>query len=83
MFFVYILKSIKSGTYYIGCTNDIERRLKEHNSGISIYTKTDKPWKLCYNEAFNSLSEARKRENQIKSWKKRKAIEKLIQAPIV
>jgi putative endonuclease len=78
MFFVYILKSIAFGTYYVGSTNDIERRIRQHNSGYSFYTRSKRPWKLCYTDAFDSLSDARKRENQIKSWKKRKAIEKLI-----
>lgn len=83
MYFVYILQSDKSKSYYVGCTNDIERRLKEHNSGLSNYTRNKGPWKVVYNEAHGSLSEARQREKQIKSWKKRKAIEKLIIAPIV
>jgi putative endonuclease len=77
MYTVYILKSI-NGKYYIGCTDSIERRFKEHNSGMSKYTKDKGPWNLVYKEEFATLSEARKREKQIKSWKKRVAIEKLI-----
>ncbi len=84
MYYVYILESDKDSTYYIGCTNSIERRLIEHNKGLSKYTKTNKPWILRYKERYNTLPEARKRENQIKSWKKRAAVEKLINAaPIV
>lgn len=83
MYYVYILKSTQSGTYYIGYTNNIEKRTKEHNAGLSRYTKNKGPWILLYTEKYASLSEARHREKQIKGWKKRAAIEKLIHAPIV
>ena len=78
MHYVYILKSLKTGRYYVGCTNNPKSRLKKHNSGSVKSTKPYKPWKNTYIETYKSLSEARKRERQIKSWKKRKAIEKLI-----
>lgn len=77
-FCVYILKSEKTNGYYIGSTNNIERRIREHNKGKSRYTKGKGPWIILYREGFNSLREARLREQQIKSWKKRVAIEKLI-----
>ncbi|MDO8451614.1 MAG: GIY-YIG nuclease family protein [bacterium] len=83
MYFVYILKSLRTGRYYVGCTDNIGRRVQEHNSGSSVYTKNKGPWGLVYKEAFSSLNNARVREQQIKSWKKRIAIEKLIQAPFV
>lgn len=78
MFFVYILKSPNTGKYYIGCTNNIENRLNKHNKGIVRSTKAYKPWKIVYKEKFNTLSKARKRENQIKSWKSKKSVERLI-----
>ena len=77
MFYVYILKSITDGKYYVGCTDNIDRRLKEHNIGLSKYTKNKGPWMLKYKEEYRDLLEARKREKQIKSWKSRKYIEKL------
>lgn len=85
MYYVYILKSLKDSRYYVGCTNNIDKRLKQHNSnsGINRYTKGKGPWKVVYNETHDSLSEARHRERQIKSWKKRRAIEKLISAAFV
>jgi putative endonuclease len=83
MFYIYILKSILVGKYYVGCTDNLERRLTEHNSGLSKYTKLSMPWKLVYTEQFENLSKARLREKQIKSWKKRSAIERLINGPIV
>lgn len=83
MYLVYILKSLSNNQYYIGCTDNITRRLNEHNKGLSKYTRNRGPWKLMYKEEFNNLGTARKREKQIKSWKKRAAIEKLINAAFV
>lgn len=78
MFYFYILKSIKNGRYYVGSCHNIEERLKRHNGGMVKSTKAYLPWKLMYNEEYITLSEARKRELQVKSWKKRLAIERLI-----
>ena len=84
MFYTYILRSIDTGRYYIGSTHDIVKRLEKHNKGYVRSTKTYKPWVIVYKEEFVHLIDARKREFQIKSWKKRTAIEKLINsAPIV
>jgi len=78
MFYFYILKSVKDGRYYIGSCEDIYKRLLRHNKALVISTKAHIPWKVVYNEEYKTLSEARKREYQVKSWKKRAAIEKLI-----
>ena len=83
MYTVYIIQSEVSGKYYVGCTNDLGRRLREHVGGKSKYTRSDTHWKLKYKEEYPELSLARKRERQIKSWKSRKAIERLIHGPIV
>jgi putative endonuclease len=68
--------------YYVGHTNDIERRLTEHNDPIGNNGKfciKNRPWKLVYSESgFNDRASAMKREKQIKSWKNRKKIEELI-----
>jgi len=78
MFYIYILKSNKDGSYYTGCTDNITRRLSEHNMGKVKSTKVYKPWLLQYTEKYNTLSEARCREKQIKNWKSRAAIERLL-----
>jgi len=78
MFYTYILKSEKNNSYYIGSCGNIDIRLNRHNKGLSKSTKRYVPWKLVHTEEFLTLSEARKREYQIKSWKSRKAIEKII-----
>ena len=78
MYYVYILKFLKDNTFYIGCTEHINRRVNEHNKGLSKYTKNKKPWIIVYSEKFDTLANARKREYYLKSLKSRKAIEKLI-----
>lgn len=80
-FAVYILQSITNGRYYIGSTNNVSNRLTYHNSGKVISTKAYIPWKLVKVEEFMTRKEASARELQLKSWKKRVAIEKLIMAP--
>ncbi|MFH0829420.1 MAG: GIY-YIG nuclease family protein [Candidatus Kerfeldbacteria bacterium] len=78
MFFFYILKSRTNGTYYKGSCKDVQKRLLLHNLGLVKSTKSGIPWALVHDESFHTLSEARKREKQIKFWKSREAIERLI-----
>jgi putative endonuclease len=61
--------SEKNGSYYVGSTKDTDIRLIKHNKGQVSSTKSFRPWKIIYTEEFKSLSGARKRERQIKSWK--------------
>jgi putative endonuclease len=81
-FYCYVLKSLKNNDYYIGSTKDYGKRLKQHNSWLVRSTKYGIPWKLVYYESFRTLKEARKRELQIKRWKSRKAIERLLKSKI-
>lgn len=62
MFCLYILKSKIRNYSYVGVTNNLERRLKEHNTGINKTTKSYKPFLLVHRENYKTLSEARKRE---------------------
>jgi putative endonuclease len=66
MHYVYVLKSVKLGELYIGQTNDLKRRFVEHNTGESISTKHKAPFKLVYYEAYQSKSDAKYREKQLK-----------------
>jgi putative endonuclease len=77
-YFTYILKSKISDRYYIGASDNLERRLALHNEGNSISTKAYIPWELVYYEKFNTKSEALKREKQLKKMKSKKYIEWLI-----
>jgi len=76
--FVYILKSDSTGKYYIGCTDNVQRRIFQHNSGYSKATKAGVPWVLKRVEEFPTLAQARRREAQIKRMKSRKWIEELL-----
>ena len=67
MYLVYVLRSEKDGRFYVGMTNDIIRRLKEHNAGKSKSTKGFTPWILVFTETLPSREEARKREKYLKS----------------
>ena len=67
-YWVYILRS-SEGKYYIGQTNDIERRLNEHEVGISIWTRKYTGWELIYKEEYSSRSEAMIRERVLKRLK--------------
>ena len=84
MFVTYILQSESSGKYYIGSTDNLEKRLIRHNKGYSRYTRNKGPFRIAYKEKFQTRSEAKKREYYLKSLKSRVAIENLIEsAPIV
>jgi putative endonuclease len=77
-YFVYILKSLKDKTYFVGSTQNLESRLKRHNEGWVAYTKPRRPWKLVYSEEHPDRSSAIKRESAIKAHKRRAFIKSLI-----
>lgn len=66
MFYLYILKSVADGNLYVGSTNDLKRRLFEHNQGRSRSTKHRVPFTLRYYEAYQDEEDARTREFQLK-----------------
>ena len=79
MYFVYILFSPKTGKYYVGSTDNLESRLKHHNSGLTPSTRSGAPeWSIKYSETLENHSLALKRELEIKHKKSRKYIEWLI-----
>ncbi len=78
----YILYSDSGERFYIGCCADLDRRLRRHNAGATGSTKPYRPWRLVYSETFGSKTEARKRELQIKSWKKGEAFKKLLNSRV-
>jgi len=67
MFFTYILKSLKDGTYYYGSTNEVNERLRCHNSGKVKYTNGHRPYKLHYYETYSTRKEAIAKEKYFKS----------------
>lgn len=74
---VYILL-LSNGQYYVGSTDNIERRVLEHNNGKTTSTRHKRPVKLVFTQKFDILSEARKVEYRIKKQKSRIIIEKII-----
>jgi len=68
MFYVYCLQSNKdSDQLYFGYTNDLKRRLVEHNTGQNTSTKRYMPWKVIYYEACISEVDAKRRETYLKT----------------
>ena len=78
MFTAYILYSEKMDRFYVGFTNNIDRRIAEHNRKKGKYTDRGIPWKIVYTETYPSKIEAQDREKFIKSRKSREYIEGLI-----
>jgi len=75
MFYTYILYSQIKDRYYIGHTEDISRRIIEHNTKRNLGTND---WVLKYSQSFETRSEAMRRELEIKNKKRKSYIEKLI-----
>jgi len=66
MFYAYVIKSKKDNSIYIGYTEDLKKRLKEHNSKQNKSTKNKAPFELIYYEAYKSKSDAKFREDNLK-----------------
>ena len=66
MYYVYILETDSEKKFYVGYTNDLKRRLLEHNLGNNVSTKYGVPWKLAYYEAYATQAVARQRERNLK-----------------
>jgi len=77
-YFVYVLKSLKDNSSYIGISRDPENRLREHNFGDSKYTKGHRPYILIYKEEFPNRILARNREKYLKSGSGREFLKELI-----
>ena len=83
MSYVYILRSEKDKKYYIDSTDDLERRLEEHNRGQTKSTKFRKPFFLVFCQEFNNIRTAKKVEAKIKSFKNRHIIDRIIKDKII
>jgi len=76
-FQTYILRSDTTGRFYIGHTENLTKRIFEHNNNRTPSIRNRGPWKLFYSEAYQTRSEAARRERQIKRMKSRLFIESL------
>ena len=83
MFYTYLLFSVRLNRYYIGTTDDVVRRLEEHNNAFyeDAYTSKGIPWNLLLSIVCDSSSEAYRLKAFIKRMKSRKFIEKLLVDP--
>jgi len=66
MFYMYILQSAVDDELYIGSTNNLQKRFREHNQGLVQSTKSRRPFLLVYYEAYRAEDDAREREDQLK-----------------
>lgn len=74
---VYILKS-ELGKYYVGSTSDLERRLEQHKNGYTPSTRRMGNLKLVFSQEYENLKDARNIEFNIKKFKRKDVIEKII-----
>ena len=81
MFYFYLLRC-QDGTLYCGSTNNLEKRLKLHNTGRgSAYVKSRGGGEMVYSESFATIGDAMRREIEVKKWSKAKK-EKLVTSQI-
>ena len=66
MFYVYVLKSKADGSIYVGYTDDLKRRLVEHNKRRNRSTKNKAPFQLVYYESYGAQADAKYREYNLK-----------------
>jgi putative endonuclease len=67
MYWIYVLKAEKYNKSYVGYTDNVSRRLEQHNHGQSNFSKRFLPWKLIHSESFETQVEALTREKFLKS----------------
>ena len=66
MYYIYIIKSNRQNWHYVGFTSNVDKRLKEHNSGQNKSTKSYKPFTLIYVQSVKHRSDARDLEKYLK-----------------
>ena len=67
MVYVYAIKSLKDNRIYVGQTNNLDKRVNEHNAGATKTTKPFRPWHLFYKEKFPDRKTAREKEKYFKA----------------
>ena len=77
-YYFYIIYSSSIDKFYLGHTNNLEERLRKHNSKHKGFTGNTNDWEFVYAEIFNTKNEAYQRERQVKEWKNRDRMISLI-----
>ena len=78
MIYVYAIKSKSRNYIYVGLTNDLKRRITEHNNGNNLKTRVYRPFELIYSEICSDRIEARKREKYLKSGVGKEFLKKIL-----
>ncbi len=81
-YYLYILKSLLSNKYYIGTSDNAEKRLGYHNTIERGFTSRYRPWEIVFKQEFESKQLAQAAERRIKKWKSKRMIEKIIKGEI-
>ncbi|MEK6691560.1 MAG: GIY-YIG nuclease family protein [Nitrospirota bacterium] len=77
-YYVYVLKSIKDSKLYIGYTEDLKKRIKEHWGGKVLSTKTRMPVELVFYEAYRNKYDALRREKYLKTSKGKSTLKNML-----
>lgn len=77
-YLLYVLVSEKSGRLYVGQTQNLVKQLEQHNKGRCRSTRSDQPWRICYQERHRSRSKAVVRERYFKNGSGRKKLAKIL-----
>ena len=77
-YYVYILFSPSIDSFYVGVTANLDQRIIKHNNNHRGFTAKTNDWAIVYSELFDNKSHALIREKQIKAWKSKAAIQRLI-----
>jgi putative endonuclease len=82
MYFVYVLLSLQDKKFYIGFTENVERRLADHNAGRNTSTKCRRPFELMYYEAHGSKDDALRREMYFKTAKGKTTLRQVLRTAL-
>jgi len=77
MFYVYVLRSLRTGRRYVGFCEELQERLRRHNAGDTKSTRTGVPWVMVYSEPFKTRIEAIRRERYFKTGRGREELERI------
>jgi putative endonuclease len=83
MYYVYILLSLKDNKFYAGFSEDIKKRLADHNAGRNTSTKLRRPFELIYYEAHLSKEDALRRESYFKTTKGKSTLRQMLRMALV
>ena len=80
MYYVYVFGSDKLNKRYTGSTEDIPKRIAEHNRGCNKFTKGGIPWNIIYSEEYFTKQKALEREKFLKSGQGRKFLDEILKS---